>query len=97
MNDLISRQWLMECVNEGWIKFDTEKDENRFIHLVRDIAPPVTPQHRTGYWVYEGEGSGYKKWHCSNCKMLVRNPKKPWYDFCPNCGERKVEPQEKGE
>ena len=29
----------MECVNEGWIKFDTEKDENRFIHLVRDIAP----------------------------------------------------------
>ena len=39
MNDTISRQWLMECVNEGWIKFDTEKDENRFIHLVRDIAP----------------------------------------------------------
>jgi len=39
MDDLISRQWLMECVNEGWIKFDTEKDENRFIHLVRDIAP----------------------------------------------------------
>ena len=39
MNDLISRQWLMECVNEGWIKFETEKDENIFIHLVRDIAP----------------------------------------------------------
>ena len=39
MDDLISRQWLMECVNEGWIKFDTEKDENRFIHLVRDMAP----------------------------------------------------------
>ena len=39
MNDLISRKWLMECVNEGWIKFDTEKDENIFIHLVRDIAP----------------------------------------------------------
>ena len=37
--DTISRQWLMECVNEGWIKFDTEKDENGFIHLVRDIAP----------------------------------------------------------
>lgn len=39
MDDTISRQWLMECVNEGWIKFDTEKDENRFVHLVRDIAP----------------------------------------------------------
>lgn len=44
MEDLISRQWLMECVNEGWIKFDTEKDENRFIHLVRDIAPSAQPE-----------------------------------------------------
>ena len=44
MNDLISRQWLVECVNEGWIKFDTAKDENRFIHLVRDIAPSAEPE-----------------------------------------------------
>ena len=29
----------MKCVNEGWIKFDTEKDTNKYIHLVRDIAP----------------------------------------------------------
>lgn len=43
-DDAINRQWLMECVNEGWIKFDTEKDKNRFIHLVRDMAPPVTPR-----------------------------------------------------
>ena len=40
-DDTISRKWLMECVNEGWIKFDTEKDENKFIHLVRDMAPPA--------------------------------------------------------
>lgn len=46
--DCISRQWLIECVNEGWIKFDTEKDRNIFIHLVRDIAPPVTPQPKMG-------------------------------------------------
>lgn len=44
MDDLIRRQWLMECVNEGWIKFDTEKDENIFIHLVRDIAPSAQPE-----------------------------------------------------
>lgn len=42
-DDVVSRQWLMKCVNEGWIKFDTEKDKNIFIHLIRDIAPPVTP------------------------------------------------------
>lgn len=44
MDDLISRQWLMKCVDEGWLKFDTETDENRFIHLVRDIAPSAQPE-----------------------------------------------------
>ena len=39
VKDCISRQWLMECVDEGWIKFDTQEDENRFVHLIRDIAP----------------------------------------------------------
>lgn len=39
MDDIISRKWLVEAVEEGWIKFDTEKDYNRYIHLVRDIAP----------------------------------------------------------
>lgn len=48
--DCISRQWLMECVNEGWIKFDTEKDENKFIHLVRDVAPPAQPEHDAEFW-----------------------------------------------
>ena len=44
MSDLISRKWLMECVDEGWIKFDTEKDTNKFIHLVRDTAPSAQPE-----------------------------------------------------
>lgn len=34
----------MECVEEGWVKFDTESDENRFIHLVRDMAPSAQPE-----------------------------------------------------
>lgn len=50
MDDLISRKWLMECVDEGWIKFDTEKDTNTYIHLVRDIAPSAQPKsYREGY------------------------------------------------
>lgn len=56
MSDLISRQWLMECVNEGWIKFDTEKDENRFIHLVRDMAPSAHPEQPSREYV------GQLKW-----------------------------------
>ena len=84
--DAISRQWLMECVNEGWIKFDTEKDENRFIHLVRDMAPPVTPQPKTGHWIptygnvkcsacghtEEAGGVGKATHYCSFCGADMR-------------------------
>lgn len=38
-------------------------------------------------WILTGEGKGYKKWNCPTCNLLVRNPQKPWYKFCPNCGE----------
>ena len=43
MDDLISRKWLMESVEEGWIRFDTQEDENLFVHLIRDIAPSAQP------------------------------------------------------
>lgn len=42
--DLISRKWLVECIEEGWVKFDTAKDCNRMMHLVRDIAPSIQPE-----------------------------------------------------
>lgn len=48
--DAVSKKWLVEAVEEGWIKFDTEKDYNRYIHLVRDIAPSVTPKQPG--WTY---------------------------------------------
>ena len=39
MDDYISRKWLMECVDKVWVKFDTERDKNIYIHLVMDLAP----------------------------------------------------------
>ena len=74
--DCISRQWLMECVNEGWIKFDTEKDENRFIHLVRDIAPSAQSEtcegcKHLGKWENEVE-CGYPS-PCTRCKRRVED------------------------
>ena len=75
--DTISRQWLMECVNEGWIKFDTEKDKNIFIHLVRDIAPSVQPEQRLSCKNCIHLGYGYMM-PCKNCK---RNQMLPdWYE-----------------
>lgn len=89
MSDLISRQWLMECVNEGWIKFDTEKDENRFIHLVRDIAPSAQPERKKGEWLELTNGN--HTYVCSVCgRMLVnitdgKNNVAKHYPYC-HCG-----------
>ena len=44
MKDLISREWLIEAVEEGWIRLDTQEDYNRIIHLVRDMAPSAQPE-----------------------------------------------------
>ena len=43
MNDLISRSWLLDVV-ENLIPWDTEKDRNRAIHHVRELAPSAEPQ-----------------------------------------------------
>ena len=90
MSDLISRQWLMECVNEGWIQFDTEKDENRFMHLVRDIAPSAQPQRMKGRW-YHGDAYPHHL-YCSVCyRTALPNDEyvERWnlhMNYCPNCG-----------
>ena len=86
MDDLISRQWLMECVNEGWIKFDSEKDKNKFIHLVRDTAPSAEPERIRGRWEMKPDPYGFfdEIPVCSECGCTTEMRKV--YKFCPNCG-----------
>lgn len=86
----ISRQWLMECVNEGWIKFDTEKDENRFIHLVRDIAPSAQQPKEIPRRVLWSGWKGYRdtRYKCPNCEKPVRNDD----TYCHRCGQRLMFP-----
>ena len=65
MSDSISRKWLMECVNG--IKFETEKDENIIIHLVRDIAPSAQSE------ITEED---VREWCYKRCLTIVDNA---WY------------------
>lgn len=52
--------------------------------------PPVTPQPKTGYWISHHHGCEYE---CSECHDKQRAKSK----YCPNCGARMVEPQERSE
>lgn len=85
-DDAISRQWLVEYVNEGWIEFDTEKDKNILIRLVRDFAPSAQP--KMGRWIDVFGGC-----ECSECGCLEGG----YSDYCPNCGAKMVDPQESEE
>ena len=86
MSDLISRKWLMECVDEGWIRFDTEKDTNKFIHLVRDTAPSARPKsYREGYQAGFKDAQPERK----RGKWILQDDKAKklfgWY-YCSECG-----------
>ena len=43
MNDLISRKWLLDVV-ENIITWDTDRDRNLAIHHVRELAPSAQPE-----------------------------------------------------
>lgn len=89
-DDLISRSWLLDVV-EHFVPWDTEKDRNRAIHHVRELAPSVQPERIRGRWeiyvisMLDGEGC-----RCSECGFEGV----PYWDFCPNCG---ADMREKGE
>ena len=68
--DLIQRKWLVECIEEGWVKFDTAKDCNRMMHLVRDIAPSVQPVLTCKGCRYDGH---YTHMQCRNCLRKERD------------------------
>jgi len=82
VSDIISRKWLIEAVEEGWIKFDTKADYNRFIHLVRDVAPSAQPERKKGKWIY-GNPATMK---CDQCGYYIANWRQKESNFCPCCG-----------
>lgn len=57
--------------------------------------PPVTPQPKTGHWIHELED--WNKWTCSECGYTKRTDihVRLGYNFCPWCGAKMVEPQER--
>lgn len=81
--DAISRQAVIDALNKtSGIRGDALK-------ALYDL-PPVTPRPKTGHWIFDEVLD--RHYYCSECKSMGVD----YWDYCPNCGAKMVEPQEGG-
>ena len=79
--DCISR----EAVLDKW-KNTTLRGRTEFDQVIM-MMPPVTPQPKTGRWIFDYMDIGEtldKHYYCSECKSMGVD----YWDFCPNCGAK---------
>lgn len=76
-------------------QYKTEREadivDTLYVNLIQavDKLPPVTPQPKTGHWIFDEILD--KHYYCSECKSMGVD----YWDFCPHCGAKMVEPQER--
>ena len=95
--DCISRQAAIETIFEQGSVEKLEIDFAKLLLLQRAIKalPPVNPQPKTGHWIRVDKD----KLKCSECEVIHLIAQYPdgKIDWCPNCGTKMVEPQERND
>ena len=104
-NDAISRQAAIDII-ESWLSCDAYNEAERHIMkamlcALKDLQP-IKPQLNMGHWewVQYGSNPNIGNWHCSECRMTIPHmPEEidntPIYKWCPYCGAKMVESQER--
>lgn len=75
-----------------------EEQDEVLLRLNKTVEqlPPVKLEPKTGHWIKKRvDGRGIHHGFCSNCDYNVEQR----YDsnYCPNCGAKMVEPQERSD
>lgn len=102
----------IDCIDRNYFLLDLllkaqgEKDVSiKWLEEYINSLPPVTPQPKTGHWIEIAKYSdGNHKIECSECgshifdrghanSFNVKNK----YKYCPNCGIKMVESQERND
>ena len=92
MDDLISRQAVLETLDDMDNVLDEDRTIENYKELLKEcyeVLPPVNPQEKTGHWIYKTMEGQF----CSIC-----GEQSVWkFNYCPNCGAKMVEEQERSE
>ena len=93
--DCISRQEAIAEIYDKYMSSDMAVHNdvaNECMRIIKAL-PSVTPTERTGHWIYTGDYLTEGMLKCSECGEEI-DVSESYYDFCPVCGCRMVEPQE---
>jgi hypothetical protein len=91
--DCISREDALMCMTGEYLADKEYKSEDiisKHIQRLRAL-PSVTPQPKTGHWIFDEILD--RNYYCSECKSMGVD----YWDYCPYCGAKMIEPQESEE
>ena len=96
MDRLISEQAVLKAVSKGCCEL-----RGVYARCEEGIKAIPSAEPKTGHWIEEDMFDGDVAYRCSECNELFwiesGTPKDNEYNFCPKCGKRLVEPQEREE
>ena len=91
-NDKELSHWLNDSLMLKVFKYidNAPTIELRTGRMVNGVIVPI--EKLQGEWIYNqyDGNANIGNWHCSECGrivyLLTKTGKKPYYNFCPNCG-----------
>lgn len=97
-DDAISRQaalYGLASIAKAKAKSDAQKALMGRVMFFVGQLPPVTPQPKAGHWI---KVPGEETFFCSKCNARLYDEQiyLP-FNYCPNCGAKMIEPQERND
>ena len=84
MDDLISRQAVLDAIAANCIWENEYSLTSGRIKKAVEGLPPVTPQPKTGRWIRTTDKAEHLVWECDKCSWQQRFNT----NYCPNCGAK---------
>ena len=89
-----------ETTFDKFMRKQKSKEADMREHWKKELNIP-SAEPKTGHWIEHDGWDGDVYYECSECKepfvLIDGTPSDNLYHYCPNCGAKMVEPQERSE
>lgn len=94
----MTRQEAVEILWQYDVNFEPHPAED-VMHAIDMAIEALEQEPKRGKWIHGKEVSRdyigdacvrilYEDWHCSSCRIVVKEPYKPNWNYCPHCGAK---------